>query len=64
MTSDAEQYRPFSERNGLVPAAPQLEIGVISDDLRRRLDYAIDQEVVLNTDKNRPWRRKIYKFLQ
>lgn len=36
--------RPFSQRNGLAPLPPQLEIGEISPDLRRRLVYYVSLE--------------------
>lgn len=40
-----DSYIPFSQRNGLTPVPPQLQIGEISADLRRLLFYYIDLEI-------------------
>lgn len=40
-----DDYVPFSQRNGLAPVPPQLELGEVSDDLRRLLLYALLTEM-------------------
>jgi hypothetical protein len=34
--------RTFSQRNGLAPVPPQLQLGDLSDELRNRLHYVLD----------------------
>jgi hypothetical protein len=40
-----DDYRPFSQRTGLVPVPPQLQLGQVSEELRRLIDYAVDLEI-------------------
>ncbi|WP_343503684.1 AbiJ-NTD4 domain-containing protein [Alloyangia pacifica] len=40
-----DSYVPFSQRSGLVPKPPQLELGEISPELRRYLDYSAQLEI-------------------
>ncbi|NIZ15750.1 AbiJ-NTD4 domain-containing protein [Phaeobacter sp. HF9A] len=40
-----EGYIPFSQRNGFSPIPPQLQLGEVSDEQRRLLNYAWDREV-------------------
>lgn len=40
-----EDNLPFSQRNGIAPIPPQLNIGEVSSELRRLLDYAISKEI-------------------
>jgi hypothetical protein len=44
MTSD-QGYIPFSQRTGLEPIPPQLQLGEVSPELRRLLDYYIGLEI-------------------
>jgi hypothetical protein len=44
MTND-QVYIPFSQRNGLTPVPPQLQLGEVSTELRRLLDYYIGLEI-------------------
>lgn len=44
MTSE-QGYIPFSQRTGLAPIPPQLQLGEVSDELRRVLDYYIRLEI-------------------
>jgi AbiJ N-terminal domain 4 len=43
MTSN-QSYVPFSQRTGLRPMPPQMQLGKISDELRRKLSYYVDLE--------------------
>jgi hypothetical protein len=45
MASDSKRYVPFSQRTGLEPIPPQLELGEVSDELRRLLNYYITLEI-------------------
>jgi AbiJ N-terminal domain 4 len=45
MASDSKRYIPFSQRIGLEPIPPQLELGEVSDELRRLLYYYISLEI-------------------
>src|SRR5262245_48751233 len=40
-----EPYVPFSQRTDLTPIPPQLEIGMVSSELRRLLHYAVHKEI-------------------
>lgn len=59
-----ENYKPFSQRNGLAPIPPQLELGEVSKELRRLVSYYIDLEIRRGTKHgyvgsyfNREWTR-------
>jgi hypothetical protein len=43
--STRDAYIPFSQRTGLTPVPPQLQLGEVSTELRRLIDYGIDKEV-------------------
>lgn len=45
MSHGSERYLPFSQREGLAPIPPQLQLGEVSDKLRRLLYYAVKQEI-------------------
>lgn len=45
MASESEPYLPFSQRTGLAPIPPQLQLGVASIELRRLLYYYISVEI-------------------
>lgn len=45
MANDSKAYLPFSQRTGLSPIPPQLELGDVPDDLRRLLNYYVSEEI-------------------
>lgn len=45
MSSSSDQYVPFSQRTGIEPIPPQLELGVVSPDMRRQFAYYIGLEI-------------------
>lgn len=45
MKTESESYLPFSQRTGLAPVPPQLELGEVSPELRRLLDYFVSLEI-------------------
>lgn len=45
MKSIADDYLPFSQRNGLQPIPPQMKVGEASDELRRLIYYYIGFEI-------------------
>ena len=45
MANDSKAYLPFSQRTGLSPIPPQLELGEVPDDLRRLLNYFLSEEI-------------------
>jgi hypothetical protein len=45
MASDSKPYVPFSQRTGLEPIPPQLQLGEVSAELRRLLYYYISLEI-------------------
>lgn len=42
--ADDDPYIPFSQRHGYAEIPPQLKVGEVSDELRRLLGYAVDNE--------------------
>lgn len=43
--SQSPTYTPFSQRAGYKPTPPQLELGVVSSELRRLIDYYVGLEI-------------------
>jgi len=45
MVDDSSPYQPFSQRAGLAPIPPQLQMGEVSDELRRLIEYYLCLEI-------------------
>lgn len=59
MTGDSAPYVPFSQRTGLEPVPPQLELGDASGELRNLIDYALSLEI--DRESYAPYTSAIFK---